>query len=135
MRQCYATADLGVIAYESEEIEGLIVNETLLVEIVWPGTGDPVATGDVGEVVVTSFHPDYPMIRFATGDPSAAISGRSPCGTDEHADFGWMGRADQATKVKGMFVRPLLRSPRSASAIPSLAGYGSALPAPASRTP
>ena len=69
VRQCYATADLGVIAYESEEMEGLIVNETLLVEIVWPGTGDPVATGDVGEVVVTSFHPDYPMIRFATGSP------------------------------------------------------------------
>jgi phenylacetate-CoA ligase len=106
VRQCYATADLGVIAYESEEIEGLIVNETLLVEIVWPGTGDPVATGDVGEVVVTSFHPDYPMIRFATGDLSAVIPGRSPCGRTNMRLSGWMGRADQATKVKGMFVHP-----------------------------
>jgi phenylacetate-CoA ligase len=106
VRQCYATADLGVIAYESEEIEGLIVNETLLVEIVWPGTGDPVATGDVGEVVVTSFHPDYPMIRFATGDLSAVIPGCSPCGRTNMRLSGWMGRADQATKVKGMFVHP-----------------------------
>jgi phenylacetate-CoA ligase len=106
VRQCYATADLGVIAYESEEIEGLIVNETLLVEIVWPGTGDPVAMGDVGEVVVTSFHPDYPMIRFATGDLSAVIPGRSPCGRTNMRLSGWMGRADQATKVKGMFVHP-----------------------------
>src|SRR6476469_3126849 len=106
VRQCYATADLGVIAYESEEIEGLIVNETLLVEIVWPGTGDPVAAGDVGEVVVTSFHPDYPMIRFATGDLSAVTPGRSPCGRTNMRLAGWMGRADQATKVKGMFVHP-----------------------------
>ena len=106
VRQCYATADLGVIAYESEEIEGLIVNETLLVEIVWPGTGDPVAMGDVGEVVVTSFHPDYPMIRFATGDLSAVTPGRSPCGRTNMRLSGWMGRADQATKVKGMFVHP-----------------------------
>jgi phenylacetate-CoA ligase len=106
VRQCYATADLGVIAYESEEIEGLIVNETLLVEIVWPGTGDPVATGDVGEVVVTSFHPDYPMIRFATGDLSAVSPGRSPCGRTNMRLLGCMGRADQATKVKGMFVHP-----------------------------
>lgn len=106
VRQCYAIADLGVIAYESEEIEGLIVNETLLVEIVWPGTGDPVAMGDVGEVVVTSFHPDYPMIRFATGDLSAVIPGRSPCGRTNMRLSGWMGRADQATKVKGMFVHP-----------------------------
>ena len=106
VRQCYAIADLGVIAYESEEIEGLIVNETLLVEIVWPGTGDLVAMGDVGEVVVTSFHPDYPMIRFATGDLSAVIPGRSPCGRTNMRLSGWMGRADQATKVKGMFVHP-----------------------------
>src|SRR6476620_344977 len=111
VRQCYATADLGVIAYESEEIEGLIVNETLLVEIVWPGTGDPVAMGDVGEVVVTSFHPDYPMIRFATGDLSAVIPGRSPCGRTNMRLSGWMGRADQATKVKGMFVHPARVAP------------------------
>jgi phenylacetate-CoA ligase len=107
VRQCYATAELGVIAYESGDApEGLIVNETLLVEIVRPGTGDPVAAGDVGEVVVTSFNPDYPMIRLATGDLSAVMSGRSPCGRTSMRLTGWMGRADQATKVKGMFVHP-----------------------------
>jgi phenylacetate-CoA ligase len=104
--QCYATADLGVIAYESEAREGMIVNETLLVEIVRPGTGDPVAAGEVGEVVVTSFNPDYPMIRLATGDLSAAMPGRSPCGRSNMRLVGWMGRADQSTKVKGMFVHP-----------------------------
>jgi phenylacetate-CoA ligase len=104
--QCYATADLGVIAYESEAKEGMIVNETLLVEIVRPGTGDPVAEGDVGEVVVTSFNPDYPMIRLATGDLSAAMKGRSPCGRSNMRIKGWMGRADQSAKVKGMFVHP-----------------------------
>jgi len=106
VRQCYATADLGVIAYESEGGEGMIVNETLLVEIVRPGTGDPVAAGEVGEVVVTSFNPDYPMIRLATGDLSAVLPGRSPCGRTNMRLAGWMGRADQTTKVKGMFVHP-----------------------------
>jgi phenylacetate-CoA ligase len=106
VRQCYATADLGVIAYESEGGEGMIVNETLLVEIVRPGTGDPVAAGEVGEVVVTSFDPDYPMIRLATGDLSAVLPGRSPCGRTNMRLAGWMGRADQTTKVKGMFVHP-----------------------------
>jgi phenylacetate-CoA ligase len=104
--QCYATADLGVIAYESETREGMIVNETLLVEIVRPGTGDPVAEGEVGEVVVTAFNPDYPMIRLATGDLSAALPGRSPCGRSNMRIAGWMGRADQSAKVKGMFVHP-----------------------------
>jgi len=104
--QCYATADAGVIAYESEVREGMIVNETLLVEIVRPGTGDPVAAGEVGEVVVTCFNPDYPMIRLATGDLSAVMPGRSCCGRTNMRLAGWMGRADQAAKVKGMFVRP-----------------------------
>ena len=106
VQQCYATADVGVIAYESAAREGLIVNETVLVEIVRPGTGDPVATGEVGEVVVTSFNPDYPMIRLATGDLSAIMPGASPCGRTNMRLAGWMGRADQATKVKGMFVHP-----------------------------
>jgi phenylacetate-CoA ligase len=104
--QCYATADVGVIAYESDAREGMIVNETLLVEIVRPGTGDPVAAGEVGEVVVTCFNPDYPMIRLATGDLSAVMPGRSRCGRTNMRLMGWMGRADQAAKVKGMFVRP-----------------------------
>jgi phenylacetate-CoA ligase len=104
--QCYATADLGVIAYESEAREGMIVNETVLVEIVRPGTGDPVTEGDVGEVVVTSFNPDYPMIRLATGDLSAVLKERSPCGRSNMRIKGWMGRADQTAKVKGMFVHP-----------------------------
>jgi phenylacetate-coenzyme A ligase PaaK-like adenylate-forming protein len=104
--QCYATADVGVIAYESDAREGLIVNETLLVEIVRPGTGDPMAEGEVGEVVVTSFNPDYPMIRLATGDLSAVLPGPSPCGRSNTRIRGWMGRADQTTKVKGMFVHP-----------------------------
>jgi phenylacetate-CoA ligase len=102
--QCYATAELGVIAYESGAHAGLIVNETLIVEIVRPGTGDPVADGDVGEVVVTSFNPDYPMIRLATGDLSAVLPGVSACGRTNIRLKGWMGRADQAAKVKGMFV-------------------------------
>jgi len=104
--QCYATADLGVVAYESAGGEGMIVNETVLVEIVRPGTGEPVATGEVGEVVVTSFNADYPMIRFATGDLSAVLPGRSPCGRTNMRIAGWLGRADQATKIKGMFVHP-----------------------------
>jgi phenylacetate-CoA ligase len=106
VRQCYATADLGVIAYESEAREGMILNETLLVEIVRPGTGELAAIGEVGEVVVTSFNSDYPMIRLATGDLSAVMAGRSPCGRTNVRLAGWMGRADQTTKVKGMFVHP-----------------------------
>jgi phenylacetate-CoA ligase len=104
--QCYATAEVGVIAYESEAKEGMIVNETVIVEIVRPGTGDPVAEGDVGEVVVSSFNPDYPMIRLATGDLSAVMAGASPCGRTNMRIKGWMGRADQTTKIKGMFVHP-----------------------------
>ena len=104
--QCYATAELGVIAYESEAREGMIVNETVILEIVRPGTGDPVAVGDVGEVVVTSFNPDYPMIRLGTGDLSALLPGVSPCGRTNARIKGWMGRADQTAKVKGMFVHP-----------------------------
>ena len=104
--QCYATAELGVIAYESEAREGMIVNETVIVEIVRPGTGDPVPDGDVGEVVVTSFNRDYPMIRLATGDLSALMTGISPCGRTNARIKGWMGRADQTAKVKGMFVHP-----------------------------
>jgi phenylacetate-CoA ligase len=104
--QCYATAELGVIAYESESREGMILNETAIVEIVRPGTGDPVAAGDVGEIVVSSFNADYPMIRLATGDLSALMPGISPCGRTNFRIKGWMGRADQAAKVKGMFVHP-----------------------------
>ena len=106
--QCYAIAETGVIAYESDAREGMIVNETLIVEIVRPGTGDPVPDGEVGEVVVTTFNPDYPMIRLATGDLSAVLPGVSPCGRTNTRIKGWMGRADQTTKVKGMFVRPEL---------------------------
>ncbi|RMD88996.1 MAG: phenylacetate--CoA ligase family protein [Alphaproteobacteria bacterium] len=105
-RQCYATADLGNIAYESEAMEGMIVDEGVIVEIVRPGTGDPVPEGEVGEVVVTSLNPDYPLIRFATGDLSAVLPGQSPCGRTNMRIRGWMGRADQTTKIKGMFVRP-----------------------------
>jgi phenylacetate-CoA ligase len=104
--QCYATAELGVIAYETPAREGMVVNESVIVEIVRPGTGDPVADGEVGEVVVTSFNPDYPMIRLATGDLSAVLAGCSPCGRTNTRIKGWMGRADQTTKVKGMFVHP-----------------------------
>ncbi len=104
--QCYATAELGVIAYESEAREGMIVNETVIVEIVRPGTGDPVPPGDVGELVVTSFNADYPMIRLAPGDMSALLPGVSPCGRTNGRIKGWMGRADQTAKVKGMFVHP-----------------------------
>jgi phenylacetate-CoA ligase len=104
--QCYATAELGVIAYETSVRQGLVVNENLILEIVRPGTGDQVPDGEVGEVVVTSFNPDYPMIRLATGDLSAVMPGRSPCGRSNIRIKGWMGRADQTTKVKGMFVHP-----------------------------
>ena len=105
-RQCYATADLGNIAYESDALEGMIVDEGVIVEIVRPGTGDPVPDGEVGEVVVTTLNPDYPLIRFATGDLSAVMAGQSPCGRSNTRIKGWMGRADQTTKIKGMFVRP-----------------------------
>ena len=104
--QCYATAELGIIAYESAAREGMIVNEDLLLEIVRPGTGDPLPPGEVGEVVVTSFNPDYPMIRLATGDLSAVMPGSSRCGRTNMRIAGWMGRADQTTKIKGMFVHP-----------------------------
>ncbi len=104
--QCYATADLGNIAYESPAMEGMILDEHVIVEIVTPGTGDPVAPGEVGEVVVTALNPDYPLIRFATGDMSAILPGPSPCGRTNTRIKGWMGRADQTTKIKGMFVRP-----------------------------
>lgn len=104
--QCYGTADLGNVAYESPAREGLIVDEGVLVEIVVPGTGDPVPDGEAGEVVVTTLNPDYPLIRFATGDLSAVLSGQSPCGRTNMRIKGWMGRADQTAKIKGMFVRP-----------------------------
>jgi len=104
--QCYATADLGLIAYESAGGEGMIVDEGVVVEIVRPGTGEPVPDGEVGEVVVTTLNPDYPLIRFATGDLSAVLPGESPCGRTNMRIRGWMGRADQTTKIKGMFVRP-----------------------------
>ena len=104
--QCYASADLGLIAYESAAREGMILDESLILEIVRPGTGDPVAEGEVGEVVVTTFTPEYPLIRFGTGDLSALLPGASPCGRTNMRIKGWMGRADQTTKVKGMFVHP-----------------------------
>ncbi|GHF34462.1 phenylacetate--CoA ligase family protein [Seohaeicola zhoushanensis] len=104
--QSYATADIGNIAYESPAMEGMILDEHVVVEIVTPGTGTPVAPGDVGEVVVTTLNPDYPLIRFATGDMSAVLEGQSPCGRTNRRIKGWMGRADQTTKVKGMFIRP-----------------------------
>ena len=104
--QAYATADIGLIAYETPAREGMVVDEDVLLEIVRPGTGDPVAPGEVGEVVVTTFNPDYPLIRFGTGDLSAVLPGASPCGRTNVRIKGWMGRADQTTKVKGMFVHP-----------------------------
>lgn len=105
--QVYATADLGTIAYESDAHDGLIVDEGVLVELVQPGTGNPVAPGEVGEVVVTTlFNGDYPLVRFGTGDLSAALPGMSACGRTNMRIKGWMGRADQATKVKGLFVHP-----------------------------
>jgi phenylacetate-CoA ligase len=104
--QAYATADIGLIAYETPAREGLVIDEDVLVEIVRPGTGDPVPDGEVGEVVVTTFNPDYPLIRFGTGDLSAVMPGMSPCGRTNRRIKGWMGRADQTTKVKGMFVHP-----------------------------
>ncbi|MEA2836586.1 MAG: hypothetical protein QOD89_1136 [Bradyrhizobium sp.] len=104
--QAFGTADLGLIAFETSAHEGMIVNEDLIFEIVRPGTGDPVPEGDVGEIVVTSLDPDHPWIRLALGDLTAALPGPSPCGRSNMRIKGWMGRADQTTKVKGMFVRP-----------------------------
>jgi phenylacetate-CoA ligase len=104
--QSYATADLGLIAYETAAREGLVVDEGVIVEIVRPGTGDPVADGEVGEVVVTTLNPDYPLIRFGTGDLSAVLAGACPTGRTNTRIKGWMGRADQTTKIKGMFVHP-----------------------------
>ena len=104
--QCYATADLGSIAYETEAREGLVIDEGVIVEIVRPGTGDPVVEGEVGEVVVTTLNPDYPLIRFGTGDLSAVLSGPCPTGRTNTRIKGWMGRADQTTKIRGMFVHP-----------------------------
>ena len=104
--QSYGTADLGLVAYETSAREGLVVDEDVIVEIVRPGTGDPVPEGEVGEVVVSALSPDYPLVRFATGDLSALMAGPSPCGRTGPRMRGWMGRADQTTKVKGMFVHP-----------------------------
>jgi phenylacetate-CoA ligase len=104
--QSYGTADVGTIAYESPALQGMIVDEGVIVEIVRPGTGDPVPEGDVGEVVVTTFNRAYPLVRFGTGDMSAVLSGASPCGRTNMRIKGWMGRADQRTKVRGMFVDP-----------------------------
>jgi len=104
--QSFATADLGLIAYETSAREGLVLDESVLVEIVRPGTGDPVPEGEVGELVVTSLNPAYPLIRFGTGDLSAVLAGRCPTGRTNVRIKGWMGRADQTTKIRGMFVHP-----------------------------
>lgn len=104
--QAYGSADLGMIAYETPAREGLVLGEDIILEIVRPGTGDPVPEGEVGEVVVTTFNPDYPLIRFGTGDLSAIMPGQSPCGRTNQRIRGWLGRADQTTKVRGMFVHP-----------------------------
>ncbi|MES2512460.1 MAG: AMP-binding protein [Pseudomonadota bacterium] len=104
--QCYASADLGLIAYETEAREGLVQDEGVIVEIVRPGTGDPVPEGEVGELVVTTLNPDYPLIRFGTGDLSAILPGNCPTGRTAPRIKGWMGRADQTVKVRGMFVHP-----------------------------
>jgi phenylacetate-CoA ligase len=104
--QSYGTADLGLVAYETEARAGLVIDEGVIVEIVRPGTGDPVPLGEVGEVVVTTLTSEYPLIRFGTGDMSAVLPGKSPCGRTNLRIKGWMGRADQTTKVKGMFVHP-----------------------------
>ena len=104
--QCYATADIGLIAYETSAREGLVLDEGVLLEIVRPGTGDPVAEGEVGELVVTTLNADYPLIRFGTGDLTAVLPGMCPTGRTNQRIKGWMGRADQTTKVRGMFVHP-----------------------------
>lgn len=104
--QAYGTADLGMIAFETPAREGLVVNEDIILEIVRPGTGQPVPDGEVGEVVVTTLNPDYPLLRFGTGDLSAILPGESPCGRRNLRIRGWLGRADQTTKVRGLFVHP-----------------------------
>jgi phenylacetate-CoA ligase len=104
--QCYATADVGLIAYETAAREGLVLDEGVIVEIVRPGTGDPVPEGEVGELVITTLNPDYPLIRFGTGDLSAILPGSCPTGRTGQRIKGWMGRADQTTKIRGMFVHP-----------------------------
>jgi len=104
--QCFATADVGLIAYETQAREGLVIDESVLVEIVRPGTGDPVPAGEVGELVVTTLNPAYPLIRFGTGDLSAILPGACPTGRTNGRIKGWMGRADQTTKIRGMFVHP-----------------------------
>jgi phenylacetate-CoA ligase len=104
--QAFGTADLGLIAFETSARDGLVVNEDLIMEIVRPGTGDPVAEGEIGEIVVTSLDLEHPWIRLAIGDLTAVLPGSSPCGRSNMRIKGWMGRADQTTKVKGMFVRP-----------------------------
>jgi phenylacetate-CoA ligase len=104
--QCYATADLGLIAYETTSRQGMVLDEGVIVEIVRPGTGDPVPEGEVGELVVTSLNPVYPLIRFGTGDLSAVLPGQCPTGRTNSRIKGWMGRADQTTKIRGMFVHP-----------------------------
>jgi phenylacetate-CoA ligase len=109
--QCYGTADIGIISYETmdpdgEVCAGMVLDEGVILELVLPGTGEPVAPGEVGEVVVTTLNPEYPLIRFATGDLSAMLPGPSPCGRTNHRIKGWLGRADQTTKVRGMFVHP-----------------------------
>jgi len=110
--QCYATADIGLIAYETTDaddktMDGMLLDEEIIVELVLPGTGDPVDEGEVGEIVVTTLNPDYPLVRFATGDLTAVLDGQSPCGRTGSRIKGWMGRADETTKVRGMFVHPL----------------------------
>jgi phenylacetate-CoA ligase len=104
--QSYATADLGLIAYETASRQGLVLDEGVIVEIVRPGTGDPVPEGEVGELVVTSLNPDYPLVRFGTGDLSAILAGTCPTDRTNTRIKGWMGRADQTTKIRGMFVHP-----------------------------
>ena len=104
--QCFATADVGLIAYETSAREGLVLDEDVIVEIVRPGTGDPVPDGEVGELVVTSLNPVYPLVRFGTGDLSAILVGQCPTGRTNTRIKGWMGRADQTTKIRGMFVHP-----------------------------
>jgi phenylacetate-CoA ligase len=104
--QCYATADAGLIAYETAARQGLVLDEQIILEIVRPGTGDPVPEGEVGEVVVTVLNPDYPLVRFGTGDLSAILPGACPTGRTNTRIKGWLGRADQTTKIKGMFVHP-----------------------------
>src|SRR5262249_39685133 len=106
MLQCYATAELGLIAYETAAEGGMVINEDIIVEIVRPGTAEPLPEGEVGEVVVTTFETTYPLIRFATGDLSAVLPGQSACGRTNMRIRGWIGRADQSTKVKGLFVHP-----------------------------